>query len=206
MVSASQDYMELKASISEFKAILRRVPHTSNDTKPHHLKVQSFILLSHAAFEEFIETIANKLLDESVLKFYATKKVNPCIASLIVFETISQFDENSTRATIKRKVVENLNDFVAVARKNHKNDIAGNHGVKLKDQKKVLLSVGLDPIEIDSVTASALDAFGTKRGKFAHTAKITTTETRSSATSEVDTILLGLKNFDEAVVVALKDL
>ncbi|MBY6069529.1 hypothetical protein KUW17_22525 [Leisingera aquaemixtae] len=206
MARSSDEYKKLKKNIKTYKSILRGVPEVSNDTTLHHLKVQSYILLTHAAFEEYLEEIAKKLAAESVANFLSTRKINTCVASLVAFETVAQFSEDSSRKAIKRSVVENLNSFVAIAKRNHTNDVGDNHGIKIKDQKKILLSVGIDPEEVDAVTASVMDAFGTKRGGVAHTSKITTSETRSSAVREVETILSGLKSYDDAVEDAIRAL
>ncbi|WP_172332545.1 HEPN domain-containing protein [Mangrovicoccus sp. HB161399] len=204
MALPSEDYRKLRKNIRSYKSVLRGVPDVSNDTVLHHLKVQSYILLTHAAFEEYLEEIAKRLVNESVSNFLTTKKINSCVASLVAFETVAQFSEETSRKSIRKEVVENLNTFVAIAKRNYLRDVKDNHGIKIKDQKKILLSVGIDPEEVDTVTASAMDAFGEKRGGVAHTSRITTSETRSSAVHEVETILSGLRNYDRAVEDAIR--
>jgi len=200
MRSPTAEYKRLKTSLRGLKSLLARVPDTYCATNLQHLRVQSYLILAHAAFEEYLENISLLVLEECVDKFNNKRSMNDCIVSLITFETIAQFNDKSQRAKIRSEVVDKLDKFVNLAKRNHKQVIYDNHGIKLKDQKALLLPVGLDPQQIDNVTASSLDGFGTKRGKHAHTVKIQTTETKSSVLAETTNLAKGLKQFDQEAV------
>lgn len=204
MKSPTKAYKNLRTSLKGIEKILSRLPEHDCLTDAHHLKVQSYLLLCHAAFEEYIESLAKIILDESVKEFNNKGEINRCIVSLIVFETVAQFDKNTPRKQIRANVVSNLSKFVNVAKNNHVGTINGNNGVKLRDQRAVLLPVGIDPEEADSVTAASLDAFGVKRGGIAHKFKIRTEETRSSAVSTVRALSAGVLGFDSAAVLAVQ--
>lgn len=206
MVVRSNHYKKLIGDLKAFRKIISRNPHGSNDTDLHCLKVKSYILLTHAAFEEYLEEVAREILLKSVESFLTTRSHNACINCLVAFEVVAQFDEVSGRKAIRKEVVSRLNDFVVIASKNHLKEIGNNHGIKRKDQNKIFIPVGLEPEEIDLPTANALDSYGEKRGRFAHLAKIQVTDTRSSIETEVKTIADGLLFYDKAFLAAISGL
>lgn len=189
-------YRNLTKDLKRISGLLRGIPATQNNTNLHHLKVQSYIFFAHAAFEQYLESLALAVLEKSVSNFNTKQQINACIFGLVVFETIAQLDDEIPRKQIRSEVVRKLGDFVNIAKKNHEGIITANNGIKLKDQKALFLPVGLDPEEIDSVTAVSLDAFGTKRGGVAHRLKAQTQETKSSVLTETQTLLNGIVNFD----------
>jgi len=192
----SPAYRKLKKTLTGIRGVLRGVPEAGNNTNLQHLKVQSYILLAHSAIEQYLEELAESTLNDCVEKFNTHKQVNQCIVSLIAFETIAQLDDNDSRKKIQSNVVKQLEAFVNIAKKHHLHAIRSNNGIKHKDQRALLLPVGIDPMDVDAVTAAALDAFGTKRGGVAHQVKIQTSETRSSVLTETRTLLFGLENYD----------
>tara|TARA_R110002072_G_scaffold141463_1_gene286749 strand:+ start:1161 stop:1790 length:630 start_codon:yes stop_codon:yes gene_type:complete len=198
MKSPTEEYQSLKSSLKNTRKILSRVPMHSCDTDPHHLKVRSYIFLTHAAFEQYLEDLAAKMLDTSVELFNKHQKINTCIFSVVVFETIAQFNVDDSRKRIRSDVVKNLSKFVNLANRNHRSVIDSNNGIKKKDQQKLLLPLGLDPEEVDLQTSAHLDAFGVKRGAVAHKAKIVTNDTKSSVLADTKNICDGLKLFDRA--------
>jgi hypothetical protein len=197
MNSPTPEYKNLKISLRNVTKILSRVPETENTTTLHHLKVQSFVFLAHAAFEEYLENLASSLMKHSVYNYNTKSQINETILGLITFETVAQFDKETPRKEISFRVVKNTKKYLNLAKTNHEGVISSNHGIKLKDQKAILLPVGIDPEEVDIATSASLDAFGIKRGGFAHTFKIQTNDTRSSVLAATHNIFIGLKSFDE---------
>lgn len=197
-------YKSLRKNLRGISGILRGVPDHINQTNMHHLKVQSYLFLCHSAFEVYIENVTKLIIDTSVMNFHRNRKINSCILSLITHETFAQLDEDTPRRSISVNITKNLSSFLEIAKTNHHGIVNSNNGIKLKDQRKLLLPAGLNPEEIDLATANALDAFGTKRGAIAHTFKIQIADTKSSASSEVNNILNGLKSTDDAAVDLLR--
>ena len=100
--------------------------------------------MCHAAFENYLEKITTDIVENSVSDFNKNGKINKCIVSLIVSETIAQFDEGISRKPIKSKIVSDLGKFVNIAKRNHIGVISGNNGIKIRDQKALLNPVGLN--------------------------------------------------------------
>ena len=197
MVSPTIHYKKLLSSLKEAKRILSHVPNTYCDSTYHHLKVQSYVFLSHAAIEEYIEDIALYVLAESILKYKNNEHINKCLLSLIVFETVYQFDENTPRKSLKLEVVENFSTFVHIAKKSHETEVGNNNGIKIENQKKLLLPIGVDLERVDLNLANSLDAFGAARGGIAHKFKTKTKETKSSVLASTKQISKDLRQLDE---------
>jgi hypothetical protein len=203
MKSPTAEYKGLRRKLREAKCILQRVPDHSCSSNLHHLKVQSYVLLAHAAFEEYLENISNAIVQESVNRYNSSHTINECIVSLIVFETVAQFDKTTPRKAIKSEVVKKLNQFINLARVNHSNLVSSNNGIKGKDQKALFLPLGIDPEDVDPVTYAALDAFGVKRGGIAHKFKTQTSDTKSSMLQITETIFIGLESLDQEACLVL---
>lgn len=203
MVRPTAHYKKLLLSLREAKRILSHVPSTYCDSTYHHLKVQSYIFLAHAAIEEYIEDIALYVLSESIDKYKHNDHINKCLLSLIIFETVYQFDENTPRKSLKSEVVEKFSTFVHIAKKSHETEIGNNNGIKIDNQKKLLLPIGIDLESVDLNLANSLDAFGAARGGIAHKFKTKTKETKSSVLASTEQISNDLRQLDEAAVAVI---
>ncbi|WP_156032419.1 hypothetical protein [Parvularcula oceani] len=119
---------------------------------------------------------------------------------MVAFEAVEQVSDSKGRKKVTRSIASDLKSFCEAAYKNLKKDIGSNNGIKAKDQAYLLERVGLPPHEVDLPTSNALDAFGIKRGKVAHSLRIRTDETKSAILNDVKTIAAGLRLFDEAAL------
>ena len=204
MVQKTEAYKSLTESLRGIRVIMSHVPDHSCETNFHHLKVQSYVLLSHAAFEQYLEDLARYASLEAMRALKNEGAITKTLLALVTSEAVSQVDFEVSRKKITREVAGSLESFAVAARNNFEKDIKSNHGVKADNQKNLLVRIGFDPEQIDLPTFAALDAFGTKRGQIAHKVKMTTTDTRSSIIAEVRAIYSGLLHFDRAAVQALK--
>jgi hypothetical protein len=160
-------------------------------------------LLAHAAFEEYLENLSESIVQESVARYNKGRTINECVMGLVVFETIAQFDKNSSRKAIRADVVKKLDQFVNLAKSNHSVQVFNNNGVKGKDQNALFFPLGIDPEEVDAITYAALDAFGAKRGGIAHKFKTQTTDTKSSVLQTTEIIFKGLVSLDQQACAVL---
>lgn len=198
MQHPSTAYRDLNKALSDIEHILSRMPINDCSTPLQHLKIQSFILMAHSAFEEYLESVSKMAVNAAVDAFNKNGVVSLCVVSLIVTETIAQLDDAIARRAIRTDVVRDLTAFVNVARQNHMKLIGRNHGIRTTDQKALLLPVGFDPVEVDAATSANLDAFGSRRGAIAHRVSIRTEETKSSIVGTATSLLQGLGEFDRA--------
>ncbi|HHJ18819.1 MAG TPA: hypothetical protein ENJ84_03155 [Gammaproteobacteria bacterium] len=198
MKSPTKPYKALKASLKNIRKILVRVPESECLSPLDHLKVQSYVLLAHAAFEQYIEEIVTVVSRKAHSQLKNDDRVCRAMLSLVASEAMQQVDDDVARRKIKSSVGSDLLSFASSAVSNLTLDIQANHGITTADQRKLLLQIGVDPEEVDLTVSAALNAFGTKRGSIAHKVKMKTTETRSSVLSETEQIRIGLIAFDAA--------
>lgn len=205
MKSPTEPYRALSASLRNIRKILARVPESECVSPLDHLKVQSYVLLAHAAFEQYIEEIVTVVSREAHSQLKKNDRVCRAMLSLVASEAMQQVDDDVARRKIKSSVATDLLGFASSAVANLTLDIQANHGVTTADQRKLLLQIGVDPEEVDLTVSAALNAFGTKRGSIAHKVKMKTTETRSSVLSETKQIRTGLIAFDAAACLQLQE-
>ena len=205
MKSPTEPYKTLKASLQNVQKILARVPENGCVSPLDHLKVQSYVLLAHAAFEQYIEEIVAVVSREAHSQLKKDGRVCRAMLSLVASEAMLQVDDATARRKIKSSLASDLLGFASGAVSNLTRDIKANHGVTSADQKKLLLQIGVDPEEVDLAVSAALNAFGTKRGSIAHKFKMKTSETRSSVLSETKQIFNGLISIDAAACLQLKE-
>ena len=196
----SKEYRALRHSIDRVKGILARVPHSECLTALHHLKVQSFTLLAHAAFEEYLENIVRAAARDAMRELRKSGRISEVLTSLIATEAMAQVDGARPRRKISGSLAGDVKGFAREAVNSFERDIESNHGIRHENQRTLLLPIGIDPEELDLVAFNALDSFGRRRGAIAHRVMIRTEETRSSATSEVETIVRALRSYDLEVM------
>lgn len=145
-------------------------PHKNPLEQPqfYDSDVRSFCILSHAAFEEFVENICIKVADEMVSAFKITQRIRYTTLSFIHFNSnAEEIGDNGLGSTLfdyfKNKLEEAKLTFSNYVMKN-------NHGVNLKYLDKMLIPLGLN-IPSDLRFLGSLDYLAKYRGGFAHTYK-----------------------------------
>ncbi|WP_155908250.1 HEPN domain-containing protein [Asticcacaulis sp. YBE204] len=203
MKAPTDAYKNLISTLTQIKPILYKVPDTSCNTKIHHLKVQSYILLTHAAFEEYLERLSKDISTKAIELYNRESIISKALVSMTAYETIAQLEENNARKKISSDVASNFSTFANLAKVNLHKQIEKNHGVRKENQRSLLVPIGIEPDDIDPLTSNALDAYGVKRGDIAHKVIITRKETKSSIIGEIKIIKDGLIEFDKAACKAL---
>lgn len=198
MISPTYHYENLQKSLGSLKILVSRVDPLECKNNLQLLKLQSYILLAHAIFEEFLENLVKEVAYEARTKLKDEGHISKVILGLIASGLLEEVEEKKSNRKISEKVFRNIADFSATAYTMFLQVITDNHGIKEENQKKLLLPIGLDPAIVDAATMAALHAFGTTRGSIAHNFKITREHTLSQVDGEIKQIALGLKNFDEA--------
>lgn len=204
MESPTAHYSKLKEALKQLKILVRNVDPIECKTNLQDLKLQSYILLSHAIFEEYLERLAGEIASEARKALRSENHISKVLVGLVASGIVDEVEEKKANRKIVEKTFRSIADFSDTAYNNFLKLIDDNHGVKKENQKKLLLPIGLDPEQIDLATMAALDAFGTRRGGIAHKFKIEREHSLSQIQNEINQITLGLVNFDEAACEALK--
>lgn len=134
----------------------------------YKLDVRSFCVLSHAAFEEFVENICLYTLNEIEEKFANTQRISYSTLCLLHFcGNIKTIDDDSWEDN------DRVYDYLLKHLRCIKSDFSKyimnqNHGVGLKYLKKLLVPLGLYmPLDVKHLTA--LNNLAQSRGGYAHT-------------------------------------
>lgn len=138
------------------------------DPDKYKLDVRSYCVLSHAAFEEFVENICLYTLNEIEDKFINTQRISYSTLCLLHFngnnKTIDD-DSWNDNDRIYDYLLAQLKSIKSVFSKYIVNQ---NHGVGVKYLKKLLIPLGLyTPLDIKHLTS--LDNLTQYRGGYAHT-------------------------------------
>lgn len=194
----SEHYTKMARDLKVARKICYKVPISQCNTEIQDLKVKSFILLSHAILEEYIENIVLHVASEAIRQLAQNSTITTAAVGLISSGLIGRIEQDGISRKLKRQPFEDINLFANTAYGRFIRIVRENNGIKRNDQLKLLLPVGVDPETEDPVTMAALDSFGGKRGDVAHQFKISKTHTLSEIEGELSTIQTGLASYDAA--------
>lgn len=165
-------------------------PHTDPTESPsdYALDVEGYIVLAHAALEDFVEKICYKVAEIATSEFKNNQKISFVALCMFHFTkqplSLSSWNDNES---LYDKMNEELHKILS----EHKNTIVNNHGVNMKYLKNLLIPVGLD-IPSDTKETNSLNTLAGWRGSFAHTSAIsvTTCPSPNDATDVVSDVML----------------
>ncbi|WP_109806795.1 hypothetical protein [Sphingosinithalassobacter portus] len=127
--------------------------------------VKAYLLLFHAAFEEFVEAISEGVLGQVETDFLA-KKITLATVCLLAAHGISftlpDLDNEADQTSF-----EHVREGIEAAKRAHSKALKDNHGISPKYLRWLLIPVGLNVPrgpEVDS-----LKKLANARGSFAHT-------------------------------------
>lgn len=166
-IQESLDKLELYLLELEDKYIdIHRDP--LENPEAYKLDVRSYCVLSHAAFEEFVENVCLYALNEIEDKFVNTQRISYSTLCLLHFngnnKTIDD-DSWNDNDRIYDYLLAQLKSIKSIFSKYIVNQ---NHGVGVKYLKKLLIPLGLyTPLDIKHLTS--LDNLTQYRGGYAHT-------------------------------------
>lgn len=199
----SAHYSKMLADLATARKITYSVPNNVCNTEIQELKIKSYILMSHAILEEYIETICLDIATKALAELTNNSTITTAIVGLISSGIIGRIEEDGISRKLKREPFEDIALFAQTAFGRYKTVVGGNNGIKKEDQLKLMLPIGVDPELEDAPTMAALDSFGGKRGAIAHEFKISRAHTLSEIDGELRTITGGLQNYDAACLARL---
>jgi hypothetical protein len=152
---------------------------------------RAFRVLVHAEIEDFIEGRALEVAKQAVTRWNTNQKVSKTLIHLLS-------NQIGHTAGLPTKIGSDL-DATAIVKKcwtQFNADKVKNHGIRIANILSMLLPVGIDEAEIDSVWLSTIDGFGAARGKAAHSSAIEYTINPQDDYNTVQSIILGLRDID----------
>jgi len=203
MKSPTQHYRALTSSLRKAKLITGGINKLGCDTDLQHLKLQAYILLCHAALEQYIEDLALAAAQAARSKYAGSGVITKTLVALISSKLV---DDMSTKSKLRltTDLSSNVEEFSKEAFNRYHDVVKANNGIVDRDQKKILVPIGVDPESVDVVLMNNLHTFGARRGDVAHKFKVQRTETLTSVDTELTTISTSIIGYDQAVCEALR--
>lgn len=169
-----------------YKALIVAISQLQKDLLPGYFKKNAnysreyitrtiaYHILVHAEIESYFENRAWDIALTAIQKWKTTNKANRIILALIAFsgrtmekppnsiipDHTSQSDHWDEKIRLNKKVSLAVRDFFYV--------VNNNHGIKETNLIHLLLPIGVNADEIDTVLIADLNSYGERRGKFAH--------------------------------------
>ncbi len=167
MPETSVEFARLEIALVEAGSLLVDLPLHDVGNRIQQLKLRSYVLLCHAAIEEYLEQLSMSVLHESLKGYEMDGRIRDSLLSACSYYKILLSDEVKVRNSgdssqdlllriFRRSITE------------HSSSIDGVHGIKTKDQDAVLLPIGVRLFDFDRLLSQSLHSFGGVRGKFAH--------------------------------------
>lgn len=195
MAETSVDFGKLELSLVEAGGLLTGLPLHDMGSALQQLLLRSYVLLCHAAIEEYLEKVSLSVLYESLKNFESDGRIRDPLLSACSYYKIILRDE----IQIRRSDNSSRDLLLRIFRKaisEHANAIDGIHGIKTKDQEAMLLPIGVRLFEFDRLLSQALHSFGGVRGKYAHGLGFRVVTPRAGLESTVGSIFQLLQPFD----------
>lgn len=212
----SNEYSSLQTRIqsleSNMLSIIPTDPQESLDEKWYDI-IMGYIILSHSAFEDYIETIATRKIDTAIEDFRSTGSVSKILLSLIVYfkihwppiEPVCQkctigkifkFARPKKAIECKFDTTSCKNNIFHLTKLYKTYVIKENHGVRASHIKHIILPLGWDK-GFDADFEPALQYFCSLRGSGAHSVdKANKKLTALEAKKIVNDILSHFKKLD----------
>lgn len=127
-------------------------------------KGAAYIVLCHAAFEEYFETVARLILTSAEDKFKKKKSLN----RVLLFVTLHYAKDRGFPEQLSNKDFHS--EFIMSAIGSYKAQLDRNNGLKEPNLCKIFYPLGYEFSNLDPLLMPELNSFGANRGDFAHNA------------------------------------
>ena len=110
MKSPTEEYRNLKRSIKKAELIIGGVDKLGCKTELQHLKLQSYVLLCHAALEQYIESIGLEVALKARSIFSDSGVITKTLVALVSARLVDDPGVKG-RNKLSSDLVSNLNEF-----------------------------------------------------------------------------------------------
>lgn len=188
VLPVSSRHDELSIRIRKLKAVFDFKQSIHGINKNQADKLRSLILLAHAEFEDYFESLALKILSESEYIWRTNHHANYYLASLFI--TSEKINNNDTIETKANYLIQKYRELVE-----HNNGLTEEYVIHL------FKPLGFCSSFFEQDYLAVLTSFGKRRGAFAHMAAIKTREQLDKQTEydRIDRVLEGAKTFEDVL-------
>lgn len=133
-----------------------------NYSKKEQDLIRSFVLLTHAEIEAFLEDLAKSRVTKSLSDWNTLRAKSNCIKSVVSFVGNElNFENDINSKNIQYRINKTIAHYMTAV-------VDKNHGIKEKNILRVLLPLGIEVNELDQTWLSVMESFGSTRGLYAH--------------------------------------
>jgi hypothetical protein len=150
---------------------LERFIPANPETKPteYEFEVKSYCILSHAALEEYFESVALAIMHESINLFYSKKLTYPLLAMLSYSNQRLTIDDNEDHA--EKKSFDHMRELLEKFKEQFSIEVHNNNGISPKHLRKILTPMFVNIIE-DPNIKNSLKQLSKERGSYSHKRQI----------------------------------
>lgn len=130
------------------------------DEYEHHVK--AYCVLCHAAFEEYFEDIALKVMHRCLDEWLDSRKYADTLVTLV-----SYYEQKLAINSNETTVFDSLRGIFDEVKRKFSTDVHNNHGISLKNLRNLLIPVAIDITE-DANLKNSLNQLVLERGIYAH--------------------------------------
>lgn len=197
---ASARFRELQNRLKKLRRhFLPKNPSPTGDYTERQLdQARGYRLLAHAEIEAFLEDKCKEMSISALKQFRLDGQPKVVLLNLMAFHLVQgQLSEKRLKEILDDKI-QYCADAATQANSSYNHMLAKNNGIKGANLLQMVLPLGIDPNDIDLVWLNTLEAFGTDRGKVAHSSMIKAKQQIDprSELKTVEDILEGLERLD----------
>jgi hypothetical protein len=155
------------------KQFLPKISPTGSYSKGQLSKTAAYRVFAHAEIESYLEDRAWEVANNAIKIWEDTDKTSHTLICLLGFsgltmdkppDTLTPKKADKTVKDEKIKIINKTN----LALQSFKNVIIQNHGVKEANILALLLPIGIDSVDLNSIWLATMNTFGETRGEVAH--------------------------------------
>ena len=202
----SKRYQGLRTRIRQLRNHLlpKEFDATGNYTERQIDRASSFMLLSHAEIESYLEDIVVETANSAFDNWKQRGVISKPLIAMLGYSDSSLLLPPHKKSTPQTRV---LNDGIETTKQDFNDFVYGrNNGIKATNILNLLLPVGIDEIDIDPLWLGTINTFGSLRGDVAHRTRISNTPRVYNAPDpkteyeNVKTIVDGLSTIDKKLL------
>jgi hypothetical protein len=168
----------------------------SPPSRKETLDVAAYVVLTHGAFENFVEGLALWVLGRSVNNWTMKKKTTRCTVSLLLYQDVPSGESPGRLLS----VYDNIRKHLDLAKTRVSTAVESNNGITVKHLRELFLPLGVN-VPDDPILTASLDLLVTMRHQWAHQYRYAAKVTRSAIdarTTVSDCLTLAQKLSEEA--------
>lgn len=172
MAEVDKLYTDVNSYITKLETtyLVKHIADKTSSPTDYDTDVKSFCILSHAAIEEFSETVAITVMNKTVDNFVNHHKVTESLVTLMHFKSKGEGflakSEDEDKITIVSSY-DYIRERLAEIKDRFSQEVINNHGASLKYLKQLFMPVSVD-VPVDPTLLNSLKLLAKERGSYAH--------------------------------------